>query len=150
MWTRTTLDSNSKMILSWELRGRSSATAIEFMDDLRSRLANRVLITTDGHKAYLEAVESAFGADVDYAKLMKQYSDTSGKSSEKRYGPADCTGIKKRRVEGSLVTNGECTSHIGRHNLPMRVGMRRFTRLKNAFSKMIENHLHMLSLYSVH
>ena len=151
VWTWTALDSDSKMILSYEVGDRSGATAIEFMDDLRGRLANRVQLTTDGHKAYLEAVEGAFGGDVDYAQLIKLYGEPTGqKGHERKYSPSECTGTRKRRVEGNPDPAAVSTSYIERQNLTMRMGMRRFTRLTNAFSKKLENHLLMLSLYFVH
>lgn len=151
VWTWTALESETKLILAWQVGDRSGATALEFMDDLRSRLANRVQITTDGHKAYLEAVEGAFGGDVDYAMLVKLYGgDSGGKGHERKYSPAECTGVRKQRIEGAPDPAAVSTSHVERRNLTMRMGMRRFTRLTNAFSKKLENHLHMLSIYFVH
>lgn len=151
VWTWTAIDRDSKMILSYEVGDRSGATAYEFMMDLAARLATRVQLTTDGHKAYLDAVEGAFGGDIDYAMLVKLYGDPTGtKGHERKYSPAECTGIRKEPILGQPIKEMVSTSHVERQNLTMRMGMRRFTRLTNGFRKKLENHLHMLSLYFVH
>lgn len=147
-WTWTALDADSKLIITWLVGGRDSDYAIAFMDDLRDRLANRVQLTSDGHKGYLEAVEGAFGGDVDYAMLVKMYGATS-ESAKGRYSPAECTGARKTPIEGSPDLAHVSTSYAERQNLTMRMQMRRFTRLTNAFSKKFENHMHMVALYTV-
>ena len=148
VWTWTAIDADSKLTVSWLLGDRTAATAKEFMNDLAGRLANRVQITSDGHKAYLEAVEEAFGIDVDYAQLVKLYGEAP--EAQKRYSPAECIGARKETVTGNPDPEHISTSYAERANLTMRMGMRRFTRLTNAFSKDIMNHQHALAIYFMH
>ena len=145
VWTWTAIDADTKLNVSWLLGDRTTATATEFMVDLASRLTSRVQITSDGHKAYLEAVEEAFGADVDYAQLVKIYGDAP--EGQKRYSPAECVGCKTEVVTGSPDREHISTSYAERANLTMRMGMRRFTRLTNAFSKDAENHGHSIAIH---
>jgi len=147
-WTWTAIEAQTKLIISWLVGGRDGEYALAFIDDLRSRLANRVQITTDGHKAYLNAVEEAFGADIDYAMLVKLYGEAPD-AHKGRYSPAECIGARKERIEGSPDPAHVSTSYAERQNLTMRMAMRRFTRLTNAFSKKWENHVHMVALYTV-
>ncbi len=148
VWTFTTIDADTKLVPSWLVGMRNVECASEFIKDLKGRLANRVQITTDGHRMYLEAVEHAFGSEIDYAQLVKLYGqDLEG---EKRYSPAKCIGAEKHIVQGDPDAKDISTSYVERQNLTMRMGMRRFTRLTNAFSKKLENHEYALALYFMH
>lgn len=147
-WTWTALDADSKLIVSWFVGGRDGACANVFMHDVADRLTNRVQLTSDGHRAYLEAVEDAFGADVDYAQLVKMYGNAP-ETLQGKYSPAECTGIKKTVIEGEPDEAHISTSYVERQNLTMRMHMRRFTRLTNGFSKKFESHVHMVALYTV-
>jgi IS1 family transposase len=149
-WTWTAIDADSKLIISYLVGGRDADYGRAFMGDVAERLANRVQLTTDGHKAYLEAVNGTFGADVDYAMLVKMYGNSPKDGVSTRYSPGECTGIKKVPVTGKPERDHISTSYVERMNLNIRMGNRRFTRLTNAFSKKVDNHLHMLSLYFVH
>jgi len=147
VWTWTALDRDSKLIVFYLIGGRNAEYANAFMQDVADRLATRVQLTTDGHAPYLRAVEEAFGADVDYAMLVKIYGEEP--DAEKRYSPAQCIGAKKNKVTGKPNKAMISTSHVERSNLSMRMHMRRFTRLTNAHSKKFENHCHMVALYTV-
>jgi IS1 family transposase len=148
VWTWTAIDADTKLIPSWFVGGRDSDAAIIFMDDLASRLANRVQLTSDGHRAYLEAVEGAFGGDVDYAQLVKLYGESP--DAEKRYSPAVCIGAHKNPIEGNPDPKPISTSFAERQNLNVRMHTRRFTRLTNAFSKKVENHAHSVALFAMY
>jgi IS1 family transposase len=147
-WTWTGITADTKLIVSYFVGKRDGQCAKWFMDDVAARLATRAQLTTDGLKSYLDAVEGAFGADVDYAQLVKLYGATPD-SAKGRYSPAECTGIIKTPIEGKPDPAHISTSYVERSNLTMRMSMRRFTRLTNAFSKKIDNHVHALSIYFV-
>ena len=148
IWTWTAIDADTKLVPSWLVGSRDASYAYEFMKDLKSRLANRAQITTDGHRVYITAVEDTFGSEVDYAMLVKLY----GKEieSETKYSPAKCIGANPTIIQGEPDPAKISTSFAERQNLTMRMSMRRFTRLTNAFSKKLENHVLALALYFMH
>lgn len=149
VWTWTALDADTKLVCSWMLGDRSAVTAKVFMQDLAMRLANRVQLTTDGYRPYLDAVDSAFGINVDYSMLVKMYGNDR-ESGEARYSPADCIGCRRVEITGNPDPRKVSTSYVERNNLTLRMQMRRFTRLTNAHSKKIENLGHALALHFVH
>jgi IS1 family transposase len=148
IWTWVGLDADTKLVASFYVGARDSYAAMIFMDDLARRLANRVQLTSDGHRPYLEAVEGAFGGDIDYAMLVKIYG--AAPEGQRRYSPAICTGARKHRIEGKPDPKHISTSFSERQNLNIRMGNRRMTRLTNAFSKKAENHAHMMAIYFMH
>jgi IS1 family transposase len=149
VWTWTAIDADTKLIVSYTLGDRSADTAQAFMQDAASRINNRIQLTTDGYRVYGEAVENAFGSEIDYAMLVKIYG-ASNDSPESRYSPATCIGCRTGVLAGNPDPKYISTSFVERQNLSMRMGMRRFTRLTNGFSKKLENHGHMVALYFMH
>jgi IS1 family transposase len=148
VWTWTAIDADSKLIITYMLRNRGASTALAFMQDLASRIDNRIQLTTDGHRVYAEAVENAFGSEIDYAMLVKLYGASN--DGESRYSPATCIGCRTGVLSGNPDPKYISTSYVERQNLSMRMGMRRFTRLTNGFSKKFENHAHQVALYFFH
>ncbi len=150
VWTWVAIDADTKLVPSYLVGSRDGMHAAHFIADLASRLAHRVQLTTDDHKPYLEAVEGAFGGEIDYAMLIKLYGNVPGNTAESRYSPGECTGIEKRPIVGHPDADQISTSFVERQNLTMRMRMRRFTRLTNAFSKKLANLEAAVSLHFMH
>ena len=146
VWTWTAICADTKLMISWLVGERSVPYAVKFIDDLASRLAHRVQLTTDGHKAYLRAVEGAFGAEVDYAMLEKLYANPPQEGRTTRYSPAQCCGTRTHTITGNPDSQHVSTSYAERMNLTIRMMNRRFTRLTNAHSKKVANHIHFLNI----
>lgn len=150
VWSWTAIDADSKLIVSWLVGDRSADAANTFMKDVAESLSNRVQLTTDGHRPYLQAVDNAFGNDIDYAMLQKLYGHAEGMGDERRYSAATCIGTETSNIKGCPDEKHISTSYVERQNLTMRMHMRRFTRLTNAFSKKIENHAYAIALHFVY
>lgn len=151
IWTWVAIDADSKLVVSWNVGNRDADSANTFMQDVADRVSGYVQLTTDGHHAYLQAVGEAFGDNIDYAMLVKLYGkEGEGKTAEKKYSPAKFTGSKKTIISGNPDEEHISTSYVERQNLTMRMHMRRFTRLTNAFSKKIENHCYAIALHFVY
>jgi IS1 family transposase len=148
VWTYVAIDADTKLVPYWIVGLRTARYANEFLADLKRRLVNRVQLTTDGHRKYLDPVDDVFGDNIDYAMLVKVYG--ADPEDEKRYSPSQCLGAEKHVIRGNPDPEQISTSFVERQNLTMRMNMRRFTRLTNGFSKKIENHKHALALYFMH
>lgn len=148
VWTWTALCADTKLICTWKIGTRGASTAYALMYDLAARLKNRIQLTTDGHRAYADAVESAFGSEIDYAMLVKLYGND--RESETRYSPPECIGCQRAALSGNPNPKHISTSYVERQNLTMRMQMRRFTRLTNAFSKKIDNLAAAVALHFMH
>lgn len=149
IWTWVAMDADTKLICAWMVSGRHSLAAREFIQDLASRLTNRIQLTTDGHHVYINAVDRAFGQEIDYAMLIKVYGNPP-RETEVRYSPAECVGCERKAISGNPDPKHVSTSYIERQNLTMRMQMRRFTRLTNAFSKKVENHIAAIAIHYTH
>jgi IS1 family transposase len=147
VWTWVAIDADTKLVPSFMVGNRDLQTARIFIDDLASRLTNRIQLTTDGLRVYLDAVEGSFGCEIDYAILSKLY---AASQEETRYSPAECVGVERKTIMGRPEPEHISTSYVERQNLSMRMGIRRFTRLTNGFSKKVENHAYMVALYFMH
>ena len=150
VWTWVALDAKSKLVGAWYIGDRDAEAAMFFMDNLAKRLTNRIQLTSDGHAPYLQAVEGAFGCDIDYAMLVKIYGKTEGKGPEKRYSPAQCLGARKQVIEGKPDKSKVSTSYVERNNGIIRQHCKRYARLTQAFSKKVENHVYAFALHTMY
>jgi IS1 family transposase len=149
-WTWIAMCSKTKLVPCFHIGKRDATDAFQFINNLAPRLASRIQLTSDGHRPYLQAVEDAFGSEIDYAQLIKLYGNEHGPVTEARYSPPVCIGARKKKIVGNPDRGLISTSHIERQNLTIRMNSRRFTRLTNAFSKKLENHKHQVALHFMH